>query len=185
VIDDVLSDTKSGMEKAIEAFERELAKVRTGRANLSLLDGVKVDYYGSPTPLSQVASLNVAEARLMTVKPWDKNMIPLIDKAIRAADLGINPISDAELIRLPIPALTKERRNDLAKQTKKMAEDARIAVRAARRDGNDMLRAAEKEKEVSEDESKQGQKQIQELTDEYVAKIDKLAAAKEQDILTI
>ncbi|MEM9493593.1 MAG: ribosome-recycling factor, partial [Myxococcota bacterium] len=115
MIDEVLQDTEEGMKKAIEAFKRDLSKVRTGRANLALLDGVKVEYYGTPTPLSQVATLNVADARMITVKPWEKNLIPLIEKAVRNAGLGINPVADAELVRLPIPPLTQERRKDLAK----------------------------------------------------------------------
>lgn len=185
MVDDVLSDTESGMKKAMDAFKRDLGKVRTGRANLSLLDGVKVDYYGSPTPVSQVATLNVADARLITVKPWDKSMIPAIDKAIRAADLGINPVADSELVRLPIPPLTQERRKELVKLVKKMSEDARVAVRAARRDGNDLLREAEKSKDISEDESKQGQKRIQDLTDRYVSLVDDVATAKEKEILEL
>lgn len=185
LVDDVIADSQSGMQKAIETFKRELGKVRTGRANLSLLDGVKVDYYGSPTPVAQVATLNVADARLITVKPWDKSMIPTIEKAIRAADLGVNPVSDSELVRLPIPPLTQERRKDLAKQVKKMAEDARVAVRAARRDGNDMLRDAEKSKDISEDESKHGQKRIQDLTDKHISLVDEITAAKEKEILEL
>ncbi len=185
MVDEILEDSESGMQRAVEAFKRDLAKVRTGRANLSLLDGVKVDYYGSPTPVNQVATLNVADARLITVKPWDKGMVPVIEKAIRAADLGINPVADAELIRLPIPPLTQERRKELVKVVKKMTEDARIKVRAARRDGNDLLREAEKDKDISEDESKQGQKRIQELTDSFVSRVDEIAAAKEKEILDI
>ncbi len=185
MINDVLEDVESGMKKAIEAFQRELNKVRTGRANLSLLDGVKVDYYGAPTPVSQVATLNVAEARLITIKPWEKNLIPTIEKAIRAAGLGINPIADSELVRLPIPPLTQERRRELVKVVKKMAEDARVAVRAARRDGNDMLRDAAKEKEISEDESKAGQKKIQDVTDKFIANVDDIAHKKEQEIMEI
>jgi ribosome recycling factor len=182
---DVLSDTEESMVKAIEAFQRELSKVRTGRANLALLDGVKVEYYGTPTPLNQVATLNVADARLITIKPWEKNMIPQIEKAIRASDLGLNPVADSELVRLPIPALTQERRKDLVKLIKKMAEDARVAVRAARRDGNDMLKEYEKEKEISEDDSKAGQKRIQDLTDKYVTVVDDITAKKETEVLEI
>src|SRR5688572_7386260 len=132
MLDDITKDTEEGMKKAIEAFKRDLAKIRTGRASTALLDGVKVEYYGTPTPLNQVASLQVVDARLITIKPWEKNLIPAIEKAIRASDLGLNPVADAELVRLPIPALTAERRKDLAKQVKKMSEDARVAVRAAR-----------------------------------------------------
>jgi ribosome recycling factor len=185
VVDEVLSETEDGMKKAVEAFKRELGKVRTGRANLSLLDGVKVEYYGTPTPLNQVATLNIADARLITVKPWEKNLIPVVEKAIRASDLGLNPIADSELIRLPIPPLTQERRKELVKLIKKMTEDARVAVRAARRDGNDLLKDAEKEKEISEDDSKLGQKKIQELTNQYVANVEEISANKEKELLEI
>lgn len=185
MVEDIRSETEDGMNKALEAFKRDLARVRTGRANLALLDGVKVEYYGTPTPLSQVATLTVADARLITVKPWEKNMIPIIEKAIRAADLGLNPVADAELVRLPIPPLTQERRKDLAKRIKKMAEEARVAVRAARRDGNDLLKAAEKDKEISEDESKTGHKVIQELTDKFVKQVDEVAANKEKEIMEV
>ena len=185
MVDDVLNDTEEGMKKAIERFKSELAKVRTGRANLSLLDGIKIDYYGTPTPLNQVASLTVADARLITVKPWEKPMIPIIEKAIRSSDLGLNPVADSELVRLPIPPLTQERRKELAKMIGKMTEEARIAVRSGRRDGNDMLKDAEKEKEISEDESKAGQKRIQTLTDKYVAVVDDMGAKKEAEIMEV
>lgn len=185
MVDEVLSEVEDAMNKAIEAFKRELAKVRTGRANLTLLDGVKVEYYGTPTPLNQVATLNVADARLITVKPWEKNLIPEIEKAIRASDLGLNPVTDSELIRLPVPALTQERRKELVKLIKKMTEESRVSVRAARKDGNDMLKEAEKGKEISEDDSKLGQKKIQELTDKFVAKVDEISEAKEKEILEI
>ena len=185
MLQDVLNDTEESMQKAIEAFRRELSKVRTGRANLSLLDGVKVEYYGTPTPLNQVATLNVADARLITVKPWEKNMIPVIEKAIRGSDLGLNPVADSDLVRLPIPPLTQERRKDLVKVIKKMTEDARVAVRAARRDGNDMLKSLEKDKDISEDDSQRGQKQIQELTDKYVAQVDELGTKKEEEIMEV
>lgn len=185
MIQDVVNDTEDSMKKAIEAYRRDLSKVRTGRANLSLLDGVKVEYYGTPTPLNQVATLTVADARLITVKPWEKNLIPDIEKAIRTSDLGLNPMTDSDLIRLPIPALTQERRKDLVKSIKKMTEDARIAVRAARRDGNDMLKELLKDKEISEDDSKTGQKSIQDLTDQYVAQVDEIAAAKEKELMEL
>lgn len=185
MVDDVMSDAEASMTKAIERFKSELAKVRTGRANLSLLDNVKIDYYGTPTPLNQVASLNVADARLITIKPWEKNMLPIIEKAIRSSDLGLNPVTDAELVRLPIPPLTQERRKDLAKVINKMTEEARVAVRSGRRDANDMLKEAEKEKELSEDESKVGQKRIQDLTDRYVAVVDDIGTKKEAEILEV
>jgi ribosome recycling factor len=185
MINDITKDTEEGMKKAIEAFKRDLAKIRTGRASTALLDGVKVEYYGTPTPLNQVASLQVVDARLITIKPWEKNLIPAIEKAIRSSDLGLNPVADAELVRLPIPALTAERRKDLAKQVKKMSEDARVAVRAARRDANDMIKEAEKDGEISEDERKQGEKKIQDLTDKYVASVDTVATDKEKEIMEL
>ena len=185
MIEDVLSDAEQGMQKAIEAFKRELSKVRTGRANLSLLDNVKIDYYGSPTPLNQVASLNVAEARLITIKPFDKGMLAEIDKAIQKSGLGLNPVTDSELVRLPIPPLTKERRKELAKLINKMTEDARVAVRSARRDANDMLKTAEKDKDISEDDSKAGQKKIQETTDKFVGVVDGIGQDKEKEIMEV
>jgi ribosome recycling factor len=186
VVDEILQDTEEGMKKAQDAFQRDLAKVRTGRANLAMLDGVRVEYYGTPTPLNQVASLNVADARLITIKPWEKNLLPVIEKAIRAAsDLGLNPVTDSEMVRLPIPPLTQERRRDLTKVIKKMAEDARVAVRGARRDGNEMMKDAEKDKAITEDDAKAGTKRIQDLTDKYIAAVDDLADKKEKEILEV
>lgn len=185
MINDITNDCEDGMKKAIEAFKRDLSKIRTGRASTSMLDGVKVDYYGTLTPVNQVATVQVVDARLITVKPWEKPMIALIDKAIRASDLGLNPVSDAELVRIPIPPLTQERRKDLAKQVKKMSEDARVAVRAARRDANDMIKDAEKDKAITEDERKAGEKKVQDLTDKYVALVDDTAAAKEKEIMEL
>ena len=183
MVDDILSECEDGMKRAIDAFQRDLARVRTGRANLSLLDGIKVDYYGTPTPLNQVAGLNVADARLITIKPWEKTMIPIIEKAIRASDLGLNPVADSELVRLPIPPLTQERRKELVKQIKKMTEEARVAVRGARRDANDMLKEAEKDGDVTEDDAKAGTKRIQDLTDKFIAQVDDVGAKKEKEIL--
>jgi ribosome recycling factor len=185
MINDITSDSEDGMKKAVESFRRDLQKIRTGRANTSMLDGIKVDYYGTPTPVNQVASVQVVDARLITVKPWEKNMIPVIDKAIRASDLGINPVADAELIRLPVPPLTQERRRDLAKAVGKQTEEARVAVRAARRDAMDMIKDAEKDKQISEDERKQGEKKVQELTDRYIAMVDDIAKAKEKEIMEL
>ncbi len=182
MIDDISNDAEEGMKKAIESFKRDLTKVRTGRANTAMLDGVKVDYYGTPTPVNQVATVQVVDARLITVKPWEKTMIPVIDKAIRASDLGLNPVSDSELVRLPIPPLTAERRRDLVKIVKKTAEETRVAVRHARRDAMDMLKDAEKEKSISEDERKNGEKKVQDLTDKYTAMIDSISEAKEKEI---
>jgi ribosome recycling factor len=185
MINDITSDSEDGMKKAVDSFKRDLQKIRTGRANTSMLDGIKVDYYGTPTPVNQVATVQVVDARLITVKPWEKNMIAVIDKAIRASDLGINPVADAELVRLPIPPLTQERRRDLAKAVGKQTEEARVAVRAARRDAMDMIKDAEKDKQITEDERKQGEKKVQELTDKYIAMVDDIAKAKDKEIMEI
>ncbi|HEY0251918.1 MAG TPA: ribosome recycling factor [Kofleriaceae bacterium] len=173
------------MKRAVESFKRDLQKIRTGRANAAMLDGIKVDYYGTPTPVNQVATVQVVDARLITVKPWEKPMIAVIDKAIRASDLGINPVADSELVRLPIPPLTQERRRDLAKTVGKQTEEARVAVRSARRDAMDMIKDAEKDKQISEDERKKGEKTIQDLTDKYIASIEDIAKAKEKEIMEL
>ena len=185
MINDITNDAEDGMKKALDAFKRDLSKIRTGRANTAMLDGIKVDYYGTPTPVNQVATVQVVDARLITVKPWEKNMIAVIDKAIRASDLGINPVADSELVRLPIPPLTQERRKELAKVVNKQTEEARVAVRSARRDAMDMVKEAEKDKDITEDERKTGEKRIQELTDKYIAMIDDIAKAKEKEIMEL
>jgi ribosome recycling factor len=185
MINDITSDSEEGMKKAVDSFKRDLQKIRTGRANTAMLDGIKVDYYGTPTPVNQVATVQVVDARLITVKPWEKNMIAVIDKAIRASDLGLNPVADAELVRLPIPPLTQERRRDLAKSVGKQTEEARVAVRAARRDAMDMIKDAEKDKQITEDERKQGEKKVQDLTDRYIAMVDEIAKAKEKEIMEL
>ncbi len=185
MINDIKNDAEEGMKKATESFKRDLTKIRTGRANTAMLDGIKVDYYGTPTPVNQVASVQVVDARLITVKPWEKAMIQVIDKAIRASDLGINPVADAELVRLPIPPLTQERRRDLAKSVGKQTEEARVAIRAARRDAMDMIKDAEKEKQISEDQRKDGEKLVQDLTDKYIALVDDIAKAKEKEIMEL
>jgi ribosome recycling factor len=185
MINDITSDTEDGMKKAVDSFKRDLQKIRTGRANAAMLDGIKVDYYGTPTPVNQVATVQVVDARLITVKPWEKSMLQVIDKAIRASDLGINPVSDSELVRLPIPPLTQERRKELAKVVGKQTEEARVAVRSARRDAMDMVKDAEKDKQITEDERKNGEKKIQDLTDKYIANIDDIAKAKEKEIMEL
>ena len=185
MINDITSDTEDGMKKATESFKRDLQKIRTGRANAAMLEGIKVDYYGTPTPVNQVATVQVVDARLITVKPWEKSMLAVIDKAIRASDLGINPVSDSELCRLPIPPLTQERRKELAKVVNKQTEEARVAVRSARRDAMDLVKEAEKDKDITEDERKTGEKRIQELTDKYIAMIDDIAKAKEKEIMEL
>ncbi|MEO7729599.1 MAG: ribosome recycling factor [Kofleriaceae bacterium] len=185
MIDDITTDTDDGMKKAVDSFKRDLQKIRTGRANAAMLDGIKVDYYGTPTPVNQVSTVQVVDARLITVKPWEKAMLPVIDKAIRASDLGINPVSDSELVRVPIPPLTQERRRDLAKTVGKQTEEARVAVRSARRDAMDMVKDAEKDKQITEDERKNGEKKIQDLTDKYIAMLDDVAKAKEKEIMEL
>ncbi|HEY5460471.1 MAG TPA: ribosome recycling factor [Deferrimonas sp.] len=181
----LVKDTSARMERSIEAFRKELGKVRTGRASFSLLDGVKVDYYGTPTPLQQVGTLSVPESRLITVTPWDTKMIGPIEKAIQGSGLGLNPSSDGKTVRIPIPPLTEERRKELAKVVRKMGEDARVAVRNVRREAIEKLKDREKKKEVSEDVVKRGQERIQKETDAHVKKIDEILKSKEQEILEV
>jgi len=175
----------TAMEKAIEALKRDLGKVRTGRASLSLLEDVRVDYYGTPTPLNQIGTLAVPEPRLITIQPWEKQLIPEIEKAIFKADLGLNPSSDGQLVRINIPALTEERRKEMVKVIKRMGEDSKIAIRNGRRDANDALKNLLKEKEITEDEQKRGEKEIQDLTDSYVKKVDEVLEVKEQEVMEI
>jgi ribosome recycling factor len=181
----LVKDTSARMERGIEAYRKELGKVRTGRASFSLLDGVKVDYYGTPTPLQQVGTLSVPESRLITVTPWDTKMIGPIEKAIQGSGLGLNPSSDGKTVRIPIPPLTEERRRELAKVVRKMAEDARVAVRNVRREAIEKLKDREKKKEISEDVVKRGQERIQKETDAHVKKIDEILKSKEQEILEV
>lgn len=179
------ADTEERMKKAVEAIGKELASIRTGKATTSLLDEIKVDYYGTMTPLSQVANLSVPDARLLVIQPWEKKLIPEIVKAIQKSDLGLNPQSDPNVIRLPIPALTEERRKDLVKLVKKVGEEGKVAVRNIRRDSNDALKKAEKDKEISEDDSRKGQERIQEITDDHIEKIEEMLKKKEQEIMEI
>jgi len=181
----LVKDTSARMERSIEAFRKELGKVRTGRASFSLLDGVKVDYYGTPTPLQQVGTLSVPESRLITVTPWDTKMIGPIEKAIQGSGLGLNPSSDGKTVRIPIPPRTEERRKELAKVVRKMGEDARVAVRNVRREAIEKLKDREKKKEISEDVVKRGQERIQKETDAHVKKIDEILKSKEQEILEV
>ncbi len=185
MIADVKTKTSAAMVKALESFKRDLSKVRTGRASLALLDDVRVDYYGTPTPLNQVAALAVPEPRLITIQPWEKSLAGDIEKAILKADLGLNPSSDGQLIRLIFPPLTEDRRKEMVKQVKRLGEEAKIAVRNARREGNDALKKLEKDKDITEDELKRGEKEIQDLTDDYVARVDKVIAEKEKDLMEI
>ena len=181
----LFKDTSGKMGRSIEAFRKELGKIRTGRASFSLLDGIKVDYYGTLTPLQQVGTLSVPESRLITVTPWDAKMIGPIEKAIQASGLGLNPSNDGKVVRIPIPPLTEERRKDLVKVVKKMAEDARIAVRNIRREGIERIKEREKKKEISEDEMKRWQDRIQKETDSFIKKIDEILKSKEQEIMEV
>ena len=185
MIADVKSNASAGMAKALESFKRDLGKVRTGRASLSLLDDIKVDYYGTPTPLNQVGSMAVPEPRLITIQPWEKNLIGDIEKAILKADLGLNPSSDGQVIRLVFPPLTEERRKEMVKQVKRMGDDAKVGIRSVRREANDTLKKLEKDKDITEVEQKRGEKEIQDLTDDYVARVDKVIEEKEKDLMEI
>lgn len=178
-------ETEEKMKKSIEAVRNELAKLRSGRASTSLLDGVKVDYYGTMTPLNQAANISAPEPRLLTVQPWDKSMLPVIEKAILAANLGLNPANDGTIIRIPIPQLNEERRKELVKLSKKYAEDGRVAVRNIRREANEHIKKAEKDHKISEDDSKHAQEKIQKLTDDYIKKIDEIIVQKEKEIMEV
>lgn len=182
---DVIDEFKDGIKGSMESLKSDLGKLRTGRANLSILDGVRVDYYGTPTPLAQCANMGVPDARMITIKPFDKNIIGEIEKAITRADLGLNPQNNGEIIRLPIPALTEERRKEFVKQAKSRGEDAKISVRNARRDANEMLKEAEKEKEISQDDLKRALEKVQEETDAGIKQVEGILSAKEKEILEI
>lgn len=173
------------MKKSAENLRRELAGIRTGKANAALLDTVKVNYYGQAVPLKQVASIAVPEARLITVQPWEKSVVPEVEKAIQASELGLNPQSDGTLIRLPIPPLTEERRKELVKVVKRFAEEARVAVRNIRREANEQFKKLEKEHSISEDEMHTKQEDVQRLTDKYIATIDEVVATKEKEVMEI
>lgn len=186
MVNDIIKDLQGSMDKVVENYKRDLAKVRTGRASVSLLDGIKVEYYGTMTPLNQVASVNVPDPRLITIKPWEKSLIPAIEKSIKAvSELGLNPVSDGELVRVPIPALTQERRKELVKVIKKMSEEAKVAVRNARRDANEMLKEAFSGREITEDEETQGKKKVQDLTDKYIVTVDEITAKKEKEVMEV
>ena len=181
----VLDQAQEKMTKSIGAFSRELASIRAGVANASLLDRITVDYYGAPTPINQMAGVSVPEARLLVITPYDKSILGEIEKAIMRSDIGITPTNDGNVIRLAIPALTEERRKDLVKQVKKEAEDAKVAIRNVRRDANDDLKKLEKNGEITEDDLRSFGEDIQKLTDSSIAKVDELVKEKEKEILTV
>lgn len=183
MIDDALELAKDSMQKAVDRLQKDLGRIRTGRANPAMLDDLKVENYGSVVPVNQVATVSAADARLLVVKPWDRNMVAVIERAIINSPLGLNPSSDGVVVRVPIPALTQERREQLVKEAKDAAEQARISVRHARRDANETLKQGEKDKEISEDDLKRGLDSIQKQTDGYVSKIDEIVDAKERTII--
>ncbi|GBG13011.1 ribosome recycling factor [Novimethylophilus kurashikiensis] len=185
MINDVKQSAEQKMHKSLEALKVDLGKVRTGRAHTGILDHVQVEYYGSLVPISQVAAISLADARTITVQPWEKNMAGKIEKAIRDSDLGLNPSANGDVIRVPMPPLTEERRKDLIKVVRGEAEGAKVAVRNVRRDANDALKKLLKDKEIGEDEERRAQDEIQKLTDKFVAEIDKTLQAKEADLMAV
>src|SRR6202165_2309392 len=184
-VKEVESNVRTRMEKAVSDLQHDMSSIRTGRASVSILDHVRLDYYGTPTPLNHLGNLHVAESSLITVQPWDVSQIGPIEKAIRAANLGLNPANDGKLIRIPIPPLTEERRRQLAKQIHEIAEEHRTAIRNIRRDENDKLKKMLKDKTISEDAERDGLDEVQKLTDSYISKIDELSKSKEHDIMNV
>jgi ribosome recycling factor len=182
---EILKDAKHRMDKSIEALRSELAKVRTGKATTTLLDGVKVEYYGNPTPLHQVGNISVLDSHTLSITPWDKSVVQAIEKAILEANLGYNPISDGTNLKIPVPPLTEERRRDFVKLIKKFGEESKIAIRNIRRDANEHLKKREKEKKISEDELKTGEHEVQKLTDDHIHLIDEIVKHKEKEIMEV
>jgi len=180
---DDLNQAKTRMAKALEDCRHELAGIRTGRASVSMLDPIRVDYYGTPTPINQAATLGIPEPTMLTVQPWDASLLSAIEKAIRSSDLGLNPMSDGKMLRIPIPALTEERRKELVKHLHKVLENHRTAIRNIRRDSNDALKKLLKDKKISEDDEKRGLEEVQKVTDDFIAKLDAQGQSKEKEIL--
>jgi len=182
---EIATASKANMEKALQSLIGELKKVRTGRAQVSMLDGIKVNYYGTPTPLNQVSALSTPDARSFLISPWETSILKEIEQSIVKSDLGMSPMNDGKVIRLKVPELTEERRKDLVKGIKKICEDARVAVRMVRRDANDTLKNLLKDKAISEDDNKRQQEEVQKLTDDYIKKVDQLATDKEKELMTV
>lgn len=185
MLEDIKKDAQQRMAKSVESLRIELTKLRTGRAHTSLLDHVTVDYYGSQVPINQVANVNVGDARTLTVVPWEKQMVPVIEKAIMNSDLGLNPVTAGEVIRVPLPALTEERRRDMTKVVRHEGEGAKVAIRNIRRDVLGDAKELLKEKEITEDQERRAQDEIQKITDKYIAEVDKLVEAKEKELMEI
>ena len=185
MINDIKAEAEKKMKKSLESLHSAFNKIRTGRAHPSILDSVMVNYYGQETPLKQVASVNVEDNRTLTVSPWEKNLMPTIEKAIMSSDLGLNPATSGDIIRLPMPMLTEETRKEMVKQAKADAEHGRVSVRNARRDANSMIKELLKEKEITEDDERKGEEDIQKLTDHYIAEVEKMLKAKEEDLMAV
>lgn len=185
MVDGVKKAAQASMDKAVAALVDQLKKVRTGRAQISMLDGIKVNYYGNLTPLNQVSALSTPDAKSFLIAPWEQAMLKEIEASIIKSDLGLSPINDGKVIRLKVPDLTEERRKDLVKQCKKLVEEGKVAVRMSRRDANESLKVGLKDKKISEDEGKRGETEVQKMTDQYIEKIDKLASEKEKEIMTV
>lgn len=185
MIEEIFAELKSDYDKTVQDLKRDLAKIRTGRANLGMLDGVNVEYYGSMTPLNQVATMRVADPRLITIQPWEQSIIADIERAIAASDLGLNPSNDGQVIRVPIPALSGERRQELVKVARRAGEDHKVALRNRRREANDMIKELEKESEITEDDMHRAFERVNQLTDEFTKKIDTALETKEADILEV
>lgn len=181
--EEILSELEGKMNKTVEVLKKEFKRIRTGRASTALLDGIKVDCYDTQMPLEQIASISAPESRLLTIQPWDKSIISNIEKAILKSELGLTPMSDGKIIRISIPPLTEERRKELAKLCRKMAEESKIAIRNHRRDANEMFKEMKNEKEMSEDDFHKSQKEVQEITDDFISKVDKITAQKEKEIM--
>ena len=184
-VSEIIAQTEHKMKATVEHTREEFVKIRTGRASTGLLDQIKVDYYGCPTPLNQVAQVGVGDARTLTVQPWEKNMVKVVEKAIRDSDLGLNPATSGDVIRVPLPPLTEERRRELSKVVRGMGEDSKVAIRNLRRDAYTHVERLTKDKEISEDDERRAETEVQKLTDKYVAEIDKVVADKEKEIMTV
>ena len=185
MVNEILDHTSENMDKSLEALKRDFATLRTGKVTTSIVDNIKVDYYGTPTALNQVGSVIATDATTIAITPWEKSLLPDIEKAIQEANIGVNPNNDGDFIKLFFPPMTAEQRQEIVKQAKAMAENARVAIRNIRKEANNKIKKLEKEKEISEDESKKAQEQVQKLTDEHIAKVDEAFKAKEADILKV
>jgi ribosome recycling factor len=185
MVKEIVEDAKRRMDKSMEVLQKELAAIRTGRASLSILDHLRVDYYGTPTPLNQVANLAVPESNLITIQPWEPPMLEKLEKAIRSSDLDLNPANDGKILRIPIPPLTEERRKALVKHVNKVSEEVRTAIRQVRRDVNDRLKKLLKDKEISEDDERRALKEVQDLTDAHIKRVDEVVKKKDQELMTV